>query len=238
LQVIPAIDVLAGEVVRLRHGDFDQVTAYSSDPVAVATGWCEEGATMVHVVDLDGARTGRPDREMWRRLAAAGVPFQVGGGIRRGATAREALATGAARVVMGTAAVWDPSQLAGLDSARVVAAVDTKEGFARGRGWQEEGRPLAGVLAGVVAAGVGRILLTAIGRDGTMEGPDLDLLRQVTRDRPELAVIASGGVGSLEDLRSVAATGCEAVVVGKALYEGRFTLPEAQEAVSRRPLND
>lgn len=227
LQIIPAVDVLEGRVVRLLHGDYDRVTVYAEDPVACARDWIDQGADLVHVVDLIGARTGRPDRHLWEAMTAGGVAFQVGGGIRDASTARQALEAGATRVVMGTAAVWDPSELARVGAVdRVVAAVDVRSGLAQGAGWLDDGRPLVEALDGLHGVGIGRILVTGIGRDGTMEGPDVALLEEVAGDG-RFAVIASGGVGSLSDLAVVERLGCEAVIVGKALYESRFTLGQA-----------
>lgn len=229
LDVIPAVDVLGGRVVRLLGGSYDQVTIYGHDPVAMAESWIEQGATLVHLVDLEGARSGVPDVALWRRFAAAGLPFQVGGGIRNARVAGEALAAGAARVVMGTAAVTRPEALEEVAPiGRVVAALDVRDGQARGEGWLGAGRDLADVLIDLAAAGIERVMVTAIARDGTMRGPDLDLIGQVRATAPQLAVIASGGVGALDDLPLLAGAGCEAVVVGRALYEKRFTLPQAR----------
>ena len=230
MQVIPAVDILDGRVVRLLYGDYDRVTRYSDDPVEVARQWVSQGADLVHVVDLSGAKTGHPDRRIWEKMAAAGVPFQVGGGIRGGSTAREALRIGARRVVMGTAAVWNPAALAEVEQLdRVVAALDIRAGRARGAGWLDEGRSVEEAVAGLRQAGVRRLLVTGIERDGAMTGPDLDLLRAVA-DQSEMALIASGGVGDLSDIRAVANLGCEAVIVGRALYEKRFTLAQAMAA--------
>lgn len=230
MEIIPAVDVLDGAVVRLLHGDFDQVTVYDDSPVARARRWVEEGASLVHVVDLDGARTGRPDRSLWRRMGEAGVPFQVGGGIRTSEVAMSALAAGAERVVLGTAAVWNPAILESIpDTERVVGAVDVRDGMATGSGWLDGGRPVAEVLDDLAARGIRRVLVTGIGRDGTLAGPDLEVLGAAVSDG-RFAVIASGGVGSLEDLETVRDAGCEAVIVGRALYEGRFTLGEALTA--------
>lgn len=233
LEIIPAVDVLDGAVVRLTHGDFDAVTIYDDSPVGRAKRWMDEGASLVHVVDLDGARTGNPDQRLWEALASEGISFQVGGGIRTAETARVALAAGAERVVLGTAAVWDPDVLGEIEQAdRVVAAVDVRAGRATGAGWLDEGRDLGDVLDGLAAQGVARLLVTGIGRDGTMEGPEMALLDTVLADR-RFAIIASGGVGTIGDLRRVAEVGCEAVIVGRALYESRFTLPQALAAISR-----
>jgi len=227
--VIPAVDVLDGKVVRLLRGSFAEVTVYGHDPVAVAAGWIEGGADLVHLVDLEGARSGRPDRSLWQRFAAAGIPFQVGGGIRDAATARSALDMGAARVVLGTAAVWNPQILSEVGNPeRVMAAVDVAGGEARGEGWEEKGLSLEDVLAGLQTNCVNRMLVTSISRDGTMAGPDLTLIQRVKQLAPEMALIASGGVGELSDLRKLADAGCEAAIVGRAIYENRFTLEEAR----------
>lgn len=231
--IVPAVDVLEGRVVRLLRGEFSDVTRYGDDPVEAAVSWVEEGATLVHVVDLEGARSGRPDPELWDRLAAREVPFQVGGGVRTAEAARRALEAGAVRVVMGTAAVQDPAVLADVGAPdRVVAAVDVRRGKATTAGWLGTGAGLEEVLVGLVGAGVRHVLVTGIGRDGTMAGPDLGLVATVRRVAPGLGVTASGGVGALDDLVAVARAGCEAVIVGRALYEGRFTLAEARAAVA------
>lgn len=229
--MIPAVDVLGGRVVRLVEGDYDRVTVYADDPVTQARTWLAVGASLVHVVDLDGARSGTHDAELWRRLAAAGVPFQVGGGIRHRAAAMAALAAGATRVALGTTAVWNPDLLGDIVSAvgaaQVVVALDVRGGRATGAGWRDGGRDLSAVVAGVVAAGAARVLVTGIGRDGTMRGPDLAVIRKVQETAPDLAVLGSGGVGSLEDVRALAATGVEGAIIGRALYEGRFAMADA-----------
>lgn len=233
-ELIPAIDVLAGEVVRLAQGRFDQVTVYADDPVGMAEEFAGAGAPLIHVVDLDGARSGEPDRRLRRRLAAAGVPFQVGGGLRSVEAVVAAIADGAARVVVGTAAVWDESALVAMvgavGAAPLVAAVDVADGMARGSGWLDAGRPVADVVDNLGAAGIERALVTAIARDGLMTGPDLDLLGAVSSSG--LAVIASGGVGSLDDLAAIKAHGLAGAIVGRALYEGRFSVAEALAATA------
>lgn len=228
IQIIPAVDVLEGRVVRLLEGDYERSTSYAADPVEAAQRWVEDGAPLVHVVDLDGARRGATDLDLWTRLGEAGVPFQAGGGVRSAQAAAAVLDAGAQRVVMGTVAVHRPEILADV-GADVVAAVDVRDGRATGEGWREEGRSLATVLDGLAAVGVERLLVTGIARDGTMRGPDTGLTREVIGDG-RFSVIASGGVGSLTDLAPLARMGCEGVVVGRALYEGRFTLREARRA--------
>ena len=227
LQIIPAVDVLDGKVVRLMHGDYERVTEYGDDPVAQALEWMRQGADLVHVVDLEGARSGDPDESLWRRLAEADVAFQVGGGIRTAEIATRALEAGAQRVVLGTAAVWDPAILGQIpDPAQAVAAVDVRGGKATGAGWLDEGKNLSDVLDGLSEAGIRRLLVTGIERDGTMEGPSTDVLLSALR-HGGFSVIASGGVGQLPDLDVIARLGCEAVIVGRALYEGRFEVSDA-----------
>ena len=227
LQIVPAVDVLDGKVVRLMHGDYERVTVYGDDPAAQALEWMRQGAELVHVVDLEGARSGTPDESLWKRLADAGVSFQVGGGIRTADIAGRALEAGARRVVLGTAAVWDPRILGQIsDPARVVAAVDVRGGKATGAGWLDEGKNLSEVLDGLSDAGIARLLVTGIERDGTMEGPSTDVLLSAIR-HGGFSVIASGGVGQLQDLDVIQRLGCEAVIVGRALYEGRFEVSDA-----------
>ncbi len=235
MELIPAVDVLDGAVVRLVHGRYDEVTVYGDDPAAQAAAWMAQGAGLVHVVDLAGARDGTPDRSLWQRLRAAGVRFEIGGGIRNVADATGAVEAGAERVVVGTAAVWDrpvlEEMLAAVGPERLVAAIDVRNGRAAGAGWLDEGRDLATVLPDLAAAGVVRALVTGISRDGTMQGPDVELLEEAAALAPLLRLIASGGVGSLTDLEALAARPFEGVIVGRALYEGVFTVAEALEVL-------
>jgi len=236
VQIIPAVDVLDGAVVRLARGDYRAVTRYSDDPVAQALSFLREGAPLVHVVDLAGARDGTHDVALWRRLADAGVDFQIGGGIRDARTAVAAVGAGARRVVVGTAAVWDARArdeiLATIGPARVVAALDVREGMATGAGWTDGGRPVGDVAAELAGAGVVRALVTGIARDGMLSGPDLEVLCVVRGFAPALALIGSGGVGSLDDLRDLRDAGVEGAIVGRAVYEGRFGVAEAVTALS------
>ena len=233
-ELIPAIDVLDGKVVRLERGRYDAVTVYGEDPVIIAEQFAAEGAPILHVVDLEGARHGEPDREMRRRLAGSGVPFQTGGGLRSATAVADAIDDGAVRAVVGTAAVWDDVELgnmvATVGPSQLVAAVDVAGGRARGAGWLDEGRPVASVLAALVAAGVEKALVTSIPRDGMMTGPDLELLEQVLQ--AGMAVIASGGVGTLDDLVALKDRGFAGAIVGRAIYEGRFTVAEAIAATA------
>lgn len=237
MQIIPAIDVLDGQVVRLLKGDYRQVTAYSDSPVEALGSWGRAGAAMVHVVDLEGARTGTPSPGLVETMAGAAVPFQLGGGIRSEAAAVRVLEAGAARVVLGSAAVWEPELLTALvarfGAERIVAAIDVKAGLATGAGWLDEGRPFGEVIARVAAAGVGWILTTGISRDGTMTGPDLALTKEAVEQAPKCRVIGSGGVGTLADLEALRNIGANAVVVGKAFYEGVFSYEQAVLAVGK-----
>jgi phosphoribosylformimino-5-aminoimidazole carboxamide ribotide isomerase len=239
MQVIPAVDVLGGRVVRLSRGRYDRVTTYANDPLRSCRRWSDEGAAMVHVVDLVGARSGRADPTLWERLGSAGIPFQVGGGIRSALAARRALDSGAARVVVGSVAIHQPATLAAIIDAagpsRVVVALDVKEGRARGSGWLDRGESLETLVVTLAKAGAMRVLVTGIDRDGVMSGPDVSLLRRVERAAPDLLILASGGVGSLDDIVALERLGVEGVIIGRALYESRFTLAEADAAGSSAP---
>ena len=234
MYVIPAIDVLDQRVVRLRQGRYDDVTIYNDNPAGMLLSWAEQGAEIVHVVDLAGARDGGGDPKLWDSLGRTGVPFQLGGGIRSNAHVEAVLAAGATRAVLGTTAVWDPDLMARIVTAvgpeRVVAAVDVRDGKATGAGWLDDGRGLEAVIGDLVDAGVVRVLATGIARDGMLTGPDIELIDDVLRIAPELALIASGGVGSLDDVAAVAAMDVEAAIVGRALYDGRFTFAAAAAA--------
>ncbi|MDJ0954594.1 MAG: 1-(5-phosphoribosyl)-5-[(5-phosphoribosylamino)methylideneamino] imidazole-4-carboxamide isomerase [Acidimicrobiia bacterium] len=237
MYVIPAVDILDGKVVRLRQGRYDEVTVYAEDPAKQLQVWGDQGARIVHVVDLAGARDGSGDRATLRRLGRSGVPFQIGGGIRTRESAEAVIASGASRVVLGTAAVWNPGLAAEIVSAvgaeQVVAAVDVREGKATGAGWLDEGRELDDVLSDITDAGVVRALATGIATDGTLAGPDVALLQKVIALAPELAVIASGGVGTVDDISAVAQLDVEAAIVGRALYDARFTFAEAAAAAAQ-----
>ncbi len=231
MQLIPAIDVLDGRVVRLTRGNFDAVTVYGESPVIQARSWMDQGADLVHVVDLAGARDGRPDPALWQTLGDAGIRFQVGGGLRTADLVAAAVAAGATRAVVGTAAVWEPKTLGAMLAAvgpdQIVAAIDVRDGKAQGAGWLDAGRDLSPVLSDLAAAGILRALVTGIARDGTMDGPDVELLERAAAAAPNIRLIASGGVGSLEDLQALRPLDVEGVIVGRALYEGRFTIAQA-----------
>jgi phosphoribosylformimino-5-aminoimidazole carboxamide ribotide isomerase len=240
MEVIPAIDLLGGRVVRLTQGDFDAVTDYGDDPMDVARRWRDEGATRIHLVDLDAARMGRSRQRaiVERVISAVDVPCQVAGGIRDAAAVAALLEAGADRVVLGSALISEPDLARRLvdrhGAERIVAALDVRDGRALGDGWIAGARGSDAVAhaAALASAGVRWFAVTAIVRDGGMKGPDLGLLGQVREAVPGTSVIASGGIGSLEDLRALAALGFPAAIVGRAIYEGAFTLAEASVAAA------
>jgi len=236
LILYPAIDIRDGRAVRLIQGDYEQETAYDDDPVVAARRWVDGGARWLHVVDLDGARAGEPKNlEHVRRIVAAvNVPLQLGGGLRDSKKVEEALSSGAERIVLGTAAVRDPEMAAAIAAAhgdRVVASVDSRSGKVAAEGWTEESElGTTEVVTALAERGISRFVYTPVDVDGLMEGADLESLREVARSISG-ELIYSGGIGSLDDLRAVAGLGLEnlgGVIVGRALYEGRFTVAEAQ----------
>lgn len=238
MDIIPAVDILDGAVVRLLRGSYDEVTIYDRDPVAVAARFVGQGAPLIHVVDLDAARGRTRDLSVLEDLARAAIPFQAGGGVRTAADAGRTLEAGALRIVVGSVLTSGSDESYGIvevaEPARVVAAIDVRAGRAVGSGWLDGGAPLPDMVARVLAHGIPRALVTGIDRDGTMEGPDIDLLNAVREHGPRLELIASGGVGTLEDLAVLRSSGVriEAAIVGKALYESRFTVADAVELLS------
>lgn len=233
MELIPAIDLLAGQVVRLHKGDYTQVTVYSDDPAGQASRFQHAGATRLHVVDLDGARDGRPgNRAVIERIldAAPGLRVQVGGGIRTRQVAEQWFAAGASRVVLGTVAIKDPELARGLCADHpdgVVVALDARAGMIAVEGWLERtDRPLFDVAREVDGWGAAAILFTDIDRDGTREGPAVLPTAELQR-AVKAAVIASGGIGALDDLAALRDHGVRAAVCGRALYSGAFGLEEA-----------
>jgi phosphoribosylformimino-5-aminoimidazole carboxamide ribotide isomerase len=233
--VFPAIDLRGGHCVRLTEGDFERETVYGDDPVAVASDFAAAGAHWLHVVDLDGARAGRPvQTELVRAICqAVAVPVQVGGGMRTVAQAESVLAAGAGRVVVGTMAVREPDACAALCRAhpgRVAVGLDARDGRVRVGGWLESGGDdVLAVAPRVAAMGAAAIIYTDIGRDGTERGPDLPGTSAVAR-AAGIEVVASGGIGTVAHVRAVAALeadGVGGVIIGRALYTGAVPLAEA-----------
>ena len=233
--VYPAIDVLDGRVVRLAEGARERVAVEGGDPADAARRFAAEGASFLHLVDLDGAFSGSPSPGLVDSVAAAagGVPVQAGGGYRDAASIEAALAAGAARVMVGTAAL-SPAFLADASERfgeRLVVAIDARDGRVAVEGWTRASDLSPAELAARCAdAGVRRLLVTSTRRDGSLAGPDLALLAEVLPCG--LPVIAAGGVASLDDLLALRDAGCEGAVAGSALWRGRFTLPEALAAVA------
>jgi phosphoribosylformimino-5-aminoimidazole carboxamide ribotide isomerase len=237
--LFPAIDILGGKAVRLAKGDFDAKTEYDADPVDAARRWVAAGARVLHVVDLDGARSGVPaNLEHVRRIAAeVNVPIQLGGGLRSLAAVTEALATGVTRVILGTAAFNDVDFLDDALAAhgdQVVVSVDARQGKLASSGWTEQTDiPAESVIERLTDRGVRSFIYSSIERDGMMTGPDLaevERIANVVRGR----FVYSGGVSSVADLQGLASlrqVNLAGVIVGKALYEGRFTVGEGQAAL-------
>ena len=237
--LFPAIDISDGRAVRLRQGHFDDVTVYRDDPLEAARAWVDAGARWLHVVDLDGARAGEPRslQHLERITSALDTPVQYGGGLRSLPAVRDALRAGASRIVLGTAAYTDVDLLDEVLSAygeRVVVSVDTRGGNVSTSGWTETTQmPADDVIRRLQDRGVKQLVYTNVDKDGMLEGVDLDEVRHVS-DIVRGRWLLSGGIGTLDDLRKVAAlrrVNVAGVIVGKALYEGRFSVAEAQEVL-------
>jgi phosphoribosylformimino-5-aminoimidazole carboxamide ribotide isomerase len=239
MQIIPAIDLRNGQCVRLMQGRRAEATVYNGDPIEIARGFAEAGATMLHVVDLDGAfaETSSPNREVARRIIeTVEIPVQFGGGLREISDVREIIESGAARVVVGTLALESAetlTRLVELFGTRIAVGIDARGGRVVTRGWEKQEDVLAVELAARVAAlGVSRIIYTDVARDGTLEGANAEQTCAVA-SASGLPVTASGGVSSLADierLKIACRARIDSVIVGKALYEKRFTLEEALRA--------
>jgi phosphoribosylformimino-5-aminoimidazole carboxamide ribotide isomerase len=233
MEIIPAIDLRDGNVVRLYQGDYEQETVFSSDPLAVAQQWQSEGGQRLHIVDLDGAHTGNPANlaAITAITRSLSIPVQVGGGIRTADTAAGLFDAGAARVVVGTAAVSNPELVEELcrrfGSDRVVVALDARDGLVAIRGWTETSEITATDLAGRMAGlGVVRLLYTDISRDGTLEEPNYSATAALVRDSG-LKVLSAGGVGAAGHVAKLVPTGAEAAIIGRALYTGDVTIAAA-----------
>jgi phosphoribosylformimino-5-aminoimidazole carboxamide ribotide isomerase len=228
--VIPAIDLRGGRAVRLFRGDPGAETEYSDDPVEVAERFEREGARRLHVVDLDAALDTGENREIvdaiCRRVA---IPVQLGGGLRTVEAVEDILESGVARAVLGTAAATDPGfveQVVARFDDRIVVAVDVKDDRVMVRGWQEAGAPIEDAIPMLSQAGAPRFLVTSIHKDGTMDGPDMDLYERAIHLARSTPVIASGGIRGADDVWALRELGIESAVVGKALYVGTLKLPE------------
>ncbi|MBO0702381.1 MAG: 1-(5-phosphoribosyl)-5-[(5-phosphoribosylamino)methylideneamino] imidazole-4-carboxamide isomerase [Candidatus Dormibacteraeota bacterium] len=235
-ELIPALDLRGGRVVRLRTGDFSDETSYGDDPLALARAYEAAGAEALHLVDLDAARGAVAQESLVRRVVeGTGLAVQVAGGVRDEAVARRWLETGAASVVMGTTAVREPELLAEIARThprRVQAALDARAGAPAVAGWLETAteRTIPELLRLWDAAPLAGVIVTSIDRDGTLAGPDLEVLRLARRSTAH-RLTYSGGIGTLEDVAAVAAAGADAVILGRSLLEGRFTYAEARSTL-------
>ena len=234
LTLLPAVDVVDGQAVRLTQGEAGSETGYG-DPLAAARAWVEAGAEWIHLVDLDAAFGRGSNAELLERIVGElEVNVELSGGIRDDETLRRALASGAARVNLGTAALEDPAWTARAiaeHGARIAVGLDVRGTTLAARGWTREGGDLWEVLARLDTDGCARYVVTDVTKDGTLRGPNIELLRAVC-ERTSAPVVASGGVSTLEDiraLRGLVEAGVEGAIVGKALYAGQFTLAEALE---------
>ncbi len=238
MELIPAIDLLDGKVVRLHQGRYDEVTVYDDDPVGMAIRFEQQGARRLHVVDLEGARRGKPAhvRVIERILDATKLAVQVGGGVRDRDIAAEWLNAGAARVVLGTMVLKASEEARAICAEHpeaVVVALDARDGKIAVEGWQEQSaRDVTELAEEVDRWGIGAILFTNIQRDGTREGPDVESTAAL-QSAVDSTVIASGGIGTLDDLRALRDAGVRAAVCGRALYSGAFTLSEAFGALEQ-----
>ena len=235
----PAIDILDGKAVRLVEGRFEDQTVYNDDPVAAAQSWVDAGARFLHVVDLDGARTGEPRSldHLRRIVKETGVPIQYGGGLRTVDAVRDALRAGAERAIVGTAAFKDVDFLDDIVAAygaRIVVAVDTKNGMIATEGWtQTTELPVVDAIQRLTGRGVRSFVFTDVSRDGKLTGPDLEAVKRVA-EAVRGRFIYSGGIGSLEHLRALARlrqVNLAGVIAGKSLYEKKFTVAEGQAAL-------
>jgi phosphoribosylformimino-5-aminoimidazole carboxamide ribotide isomerase len=242
VRLYPAVDILGGSAVRLTKGDYEAKKVYDEDPLSAARAWVKDGANALHIVDLDGARRGEPvNLGHLRRIASElAVPVQYGGGLRSMDAVRDALDAGASRAILGTAAMTEPElvrrALAAHGGERLVVSIDACGGRVATAGWTratEVGPEHA--LEQLRTVGVERFVYTDVDRDGMLGGPDLEAVRRIAAAAQGGSVLYSGGIGELADLEALArlrAPGLEGVIVGKALYERRFSVAQAQQALS------
>ena len=235
MEIFPAIDLLGGKAVRLLKGDYGRSTEYSADPEAVARAFAQCGVGYVHVVDLDGARTGEPAHLplIGDIVRASGLKVEVGGGIRSEDTAARCLDAGVWRVILGTAAVEQPGlaeRLAARYGGRIAVGVDARDGRVAVRGWLKDTDLTIGDMCGrLLDWGITSVIVTDISRDGAMQGPNLKMYEELVKDYPALAVTASGGVRGHGDLLALKESGVAAAIVGRAYYDGAVDLKRAVE---------
>ena len=244
MDIIPAIDLIGGKAVRLTRGDYNNVTVFHEDPLAQAAAFCEAGARSRHVVDLEGAKSGRPENaELIRRLSReSGLRIEAGGGIRTLETVENYLEAGACRVILGTGAVEDPDFLTSClkrFGSGIAVGVDSLKGKVRTKGWlADSGLSDEEFIENLAQQGVRTVICTDISRDGMQQGVNLPFYERLRARFPRLTLIASGGVSSLEDVRRLKAIGTDGAIIGKALYTGAIDLKEALEAAKGSKAQD
>ncbi|WP_320674520.1 1-(5-phosphoribosyl)-5-[(5-phosphoribosylamino)methylideneamino]imidazole-4-carboxamide isomerase [Prochlorococcus sp. MIT 1341] len=246
MEIIPAIDLLNGTCVRLNQGNYERVTQFNKDPVAQALSWQKQGASRLHLVDLDGARSGKPvnDSSIKKIASALEIPVQIGGGIRSVERAEALIDLGLDKIILGTLAIDKPQSIKSLAKKhpeRIIVGIDSKKGKVATQGWLNESNVLATELAKYFNdSDIASIITTDIETDGTLKGPNLKAMRSIANVSKK-PVIASGGVGSMSDLLSLLsleALGVTGVIVGRALYDGRVDLKEAKKALGENKLQD
>jgi len=236
--IYPAIDLYEGKVVRLRRGDYEEMTVYDDDPVSVALGFKAAGATAVHIIDLEGARDGKPvNFELIKAIAeSSGLDIQVGGGIRTADMIEKCLDIGVRRVILGTAAVATPeflSEMVQRFGDTIAVSVDIKDGFVAIKGWTElSDKEAIGFFETVGQTGVKTLICTDISKDGLLEGSNIELYSML-RGKLSMALIASGGITSLVEISALATLGLDGAIVGKALYTGNIELSAAIESAKK-----
>lgn len=246
MDIIPAIDLLEGRCVRLYQGDYAQSQVFNDNPVEVAKQWADQGATRIHVVDLDGAKVGQPvnNKAIEAIVKAVSIPVQVGGGLRDRIGVTKMLDAGVQQVILGTVAVEEPQIVEALCAEfplQIIVGIDARKGWVATHGWLETSEVMATDLAQQMSQlGVAAIIYTDILRDGTLIGPNLDALRELANSI-SIPIIASGGVSSMTDLLSLLALeplGVSGVIVGRAIYTGDISLKEAVQAIGNGRLQD
>ena len=230
--IYPAIDIFEGKAVRLTRGDYAQMTVYSDDPAAVARGFREAGANAAHIVDLEGARSGKPEnyKVIERIVSESGLEIQIGGGIRTKSDVEKYLSIGVKRVILGTAAVSAPGFLPEMVQAykdTIAVSADIKDGYVAIKGWTEiSNRDVLGFCRDVEETGVQTVVCTDISKDGVLGGTNIELYRAL-REKLTVKLIASGGITTIDEIKTLAAIGIDGAILGKALYTGKIDLGEA-----------
>lgn len=242
MQLYPAIDLKNGQCVRLKQGEFKDITVYSDKPEEIAAKWQSKGATFLHLVDLDGALAGHSvNKEVVRKIAATvSIPIQMGGGIRKDEDIEFVLSLGVSRVIIGTKAAENPEFIRNMvnkfGQERIVAGIDAKNGMVAVEGWEKISDITASDLANRMKEyGIRHVVYTDIARDGMLSGPNVEYTKKLT-DETGLDIIASGGMSSMEDLKELYYAGIHGAIIGKALYENRIDLEEAIDAFEDRTI--